>query len=351
MWSPSLFRRVVFGFASLMPVVASGQVGAPVASPPSAQQPLTRPASPLAPAAVPNEPTPKPNKSRDYVIGPADTLSLGVFGLPEFAQVARVSNSGKVHLTYLGIMTVSGKTVAQLESDIAGLLREKELVKEPWVVVQVTETRAHPVYILGEVMTPGQFAITDEMYLNDLVTLGQGFNEVATPVGFLYRRKVDTTPTDKPFDESEDGMFAIPIDFHALQTGLRPDLNIKLQGGDILYVPQKRKDFCFIIGEVASPGLIEIRGRQGFRLTQALAQVGGPTRRAKASDITLVRYDADNTRKEIAINFKKVLNGEEPDIELQFGDVVYVPGSKAKSAGMALVNILPGVAQQRVIPR
>lgn len=315
-------------------------------------------AQPLVPSAAAPPPPPLPantavnktNKSRDYVIGPGDTLSFGVFGLPEFAQASRVSNSGKVHLTYLGILTASGKTVAGLESEIAGLLREKELVKEPWVIVQVTESRAHPVYLLGEVMTPGQFQITDEMYLNDLITLGQGFNEFATPVGYLYRRKGDTTPTGAE-EETNDGMYAIPIDFNAVQTGERPDLNLKLQGGDILYVPQRRPEYYFVIGEVASPGLLEIRRGQKLRLTQAIAQAGGPTRLAKSGKITLVRYAEDNSRQEMEINFKKVLNGEAPDLELQFGDLIYVPGSKAKSAGLAFANILPGVAQQRVIAR
>lgn len=341
------FRSIV---AALLVALAPAAVMAQGVTQGQVAQPLVPTAvpPPVMPAGPP--PVPKTNRSRDYVIGPGDTLSFGVFGLPEFAQVSRVSNSGKIHLTSLGILTASGKTIAGLESEVAGLLRERELVKEPWVIVQVTESRAHPVYLLGEVMTPGQFQITDEMYLNDLITLGQGFNDVATPVGYLYRRKGDTTPTGVE-EETNDGMYAIPIDFNAVQTGLRPDLNLKLQGGDILYVPQRRPEYYFVIGEVASPGLLEMKRGQKLRLTQAVAQAGGLSRLAKASKIMLVRYAEDNSREELEINFKKVLSGDVPDPELRFGDVIYVPGSKAKSAGLAFASILPGVAQQRVIAR
>ena len=124
-------------------------------------------------------------------------------------------------------------------------------MNEAWVNVRVDQYRAQPVYVLGEVMSPGQFVIKDEMYLTDLITLSGGFNEKATPTGFLYRRRepVAGAPAgDVPTDD------AIAIDFAALNEGTRPELNVKLRGGDVLYVPERRRSSSSWSATSASPG-------------------------------------------------------------------------------------------------
>ena len=78
--------------------------------------------------------------SDDYRIGPGDVLSIGVTGVPELARVVRVSNSGKVHMQFLGILRVVGMTVPQLEATIADALRERRLMDAPWVTVRIDET-------------------------------------------------------------------------------------------------------------------------------------------------------------------------------------------------------------------
>lgn len=333
---------VLVALAALDCTAAVGQVRPPVA---------TLPAAPRQPVV---QPTQSGQVSRDYVVGPGDLLNIGVFGLNELSQVVRVSNSGKIHLAQLGILKVAGRTPAQLESDIGSQLREKQLVVDPWVVVRVTEARAHPVYALGEVMMPGQFQITDEMYLSDLVTLSQGVNDLASPIAYLYRRKAnpvtgDFDPTQDPDTDEMEGM---PVDLRALQTGEQPEINVKLRGGDILYVPERRKEYFFVIGDVYTPGLFDlVPGQAPLRLSQAMARAGGPTRTAKPSRVLVVRYAPDGSRQEMTVDFRAVMRGREPDPPIQFGDVVFVPGSKFKNAALAMVGIIPGVVQGRATQR
>jgi polysaccharide export outer membrane protein len=310
------------------------------------------PTPPQGPAAtVPQRPIEVPDS---YRIGPGDLLTMTVFGLPELGQAVRVSNSGKAHFSHLGILVVAGKTAPELRAQIHTLLKDKGLVNEPWVTLKVSEVRAHPVYVLGEVMTPGQYQISTEMYLSDLVTLSMGFNEVASPTGFLYRRKAHpaTGQFDPATDPDNDQMEAIPVNFRALQAGTDPALNVKLRGGDILYVPERRKEYYFIVGDVRTPGLFELEpGQRSLLLSQALARAGGPTRTAKASKTLLVRYDQKGHREERVLDFGAIMRGKSPDITLQFGDVVFVPGSGAKTAGLAFLGVIPGVVQGRVVQR
>jgi polysaccharide export outer membrane protein len=300
-----------------------------------------------APPPPPAAPTPAPTASRDYHIGPGDRLTIGVSGLNEIGHSTRVSNTGKIHMPYVGILRVAGLTSAELEALIARQLRERGLVNNAWVNVRVDQYRAQPVYVLGEVMSPGQFVIKDEMYLVDLITLSGGFNEVATPVGYLYRRKdnASSLPEDEaPTDE------AIEIDFAALNEGTKPELNLKLRGGDVLYVPQRRRAFYFVVGDVGVPGHFELApGRTRIPLSQAVAMAGGPLRTAKMSAGILVRFNTAGGREEKKVDFKAILEGRQPDVDVLPNDIVFIPGSSAKTLGYGLLGALPGAATQRVI--
>lgn len=280
----------------------------------------------------------------DYQIGPGDLIALSVAGLKQFDRSARVSNSGKIHVPHLGVIKVADMTPAQLQSTVAALLRERGLVKDPWVYVRVEEYRARPVYILGEVLLPGQFVIKDEMYLTDLITLAFGFNEFATPVGYLYRRRADADalpPGEAAVDE------AILIDFKALNEGRRPDLNYKLQGGDILYVPQRRKEHFFVVGDVGKPGAFEITYEESrILLSQAVSKAGGPLKTAKMSKTVVARFGADGALQQIPVDFKAVLEGRQPDFEVRADDIVFIPGSTAKTLGYGLLGAIPQVVSQ-----
>ena len=272
-----------------------------------------------------------------YRVGPGDLLSLGVLNVPALGLTTRISNSGKIHVPYLGIIRVNDLTTSQIESMVAEMLRTRGLVNEPWVTVRVDEYRSQPVYILGEVMLPGQFVMTREMFLTDLVTLGGGFNDVASPVGFLYRRKTDAgllPPEESPTDE------AIPIDFQALNEGTKPELNYRLQAGDVLYVPQRRVDYYFIVGDVRKPGYYE-KAAGLVLASRALAMAGGPLKTAKMSKGFLVRFDKDGSRKELPVDFDAILRGRKPDVQVEPNDIVFIPGSAAKTFGYAMLNAIP----------
>ncbi len=288
---------------------------------------------------------PPEDRVEDYRIGPGDSLSISVFGFYEFKQTIRVSNSGKIHVPRIGILKVIGMTPHQLQDEIARQLIQRDLIKDPHVQVGIAEYRAHTVYILGEVIMPGQFLMTHEMYLADLLALSQGFNEYASPIGYLYRTAVDAPGTDAaemPRDSSQEE--AIEIDFQKLFDGTRPDLNIRLRGGDVLYCPQRRRIDYYVVGEVRNPGVFEMQFNQETLITQAIAKAGGPSKTAKLSKGLLVRYNQSGERQELAVDFKAVLEGKKPDFAVLPNDVIFIPGSSAKTLAYGILGIIPRVA-------
>ena len=117
---------------------------------------------------------------------------------------------------------------------------------------------------------PGQFVIKKEMYLTDLIALAQGFNEVASPVGYLYRRHPDAGNLPAGEAQPDD---AIAIDFKALNEGRNPELNYRLRGGDVLHVPQAPKRNFYVVGDVRRAGAFKIDG-DNLLASQALSLAG-----------------------------------------------------------------------------
>jgi polysaccharide export outer membrane protein len=338
--------------------------------------------APQEAAAEVRLPEPAVPSSPEYEIGPGDVLSVRVSGVREFDQALRVSNSGRIRVPYVGIVFAAGMTTMALEQEIASKIRDHELVKEPLVRVQVSQHRARPVNIVGEVTTPGQFMLTSEMYLLDLITRAGGLVASADATGLLYRRAPQKpavsaklivedpsdeaadpaqtpetpvpAPTPTPAAEPEPAEAAgeaqvIPIDLDALRDGSRPDLNVQLQGGDVFYVPRRKAKTFYIIGDVITPGAYGMPRRGGVTAAQAISYAGGPMMTAKNHSAFLMRHDANGVRQAIEVDFLAIVKGKQPDIPVQPDDIIFIPSSPVKQIGIGLLNLVPRLLQQFII--
>jgi polysaccharide export outer membrane protein len=306
---------------------------------------------------------------RDYEVGPGDLISIMVYSVPELNQSARVSNSGKIHITRVGVVNVYRKTAQQIASLVSEALVSKGLLNEPWVQVQVTDFRSNTVYVLGEVNQPGQYAITSRMSLLDLISMAAGLTPEAEPSAFLYRLPEKSgraegasggagQPDVTAFTRDD----VLPIDVVALSQGKKPELNVELRGGDVLYVRRSKPKYFFVVGEVSRPGLYEIseayenkEAGAPLLLSQALSRAGGPVRTAKASKCLLVRTAPGGGLEQRPFDFDAVLQGRQPDWPIEVNDIIFVPGSNAKTVAYGLLGMLPQIvvagAQERAIVR
>lgn len=317
----------------------------------------------LAQQPTPGAPTAADGGRADYVLGPGDLLIVRIQGVGEYHKL-RVSNSGRVRLPFLGVRRVADLTVRQLELEVIRALQEKGLVNDPWVHIDMEQRRAHPVYILGEVMMCGQFILDDGMRVLDLVAQAGGMNELATPVAYLYRRspaKTDQSSDAGPVPEAWSDE-VIPVDFDKIAGDTGSEFNIELKAGDVLYVPERRKLRFYVVGDVANPGAFEFpqkgahpKGNPAalsatqMRVSEAVARAGGPMKTAKAGQGVLVRLVEDGTRRQIPVDLTAILQGRRPDIPIAPDDVIYIPGSAAKSIGASILRILPTVLAGAVL--
>ena len=91
---------------------------------------------------------------REYVIGPGDTMQVGVFELfapgQDFSQLRRVDELGIIRLPILGSIKANGHTPSSLEKHIAKTLADQQILRDAMVTVIVTRETQETFSIIGE---------------------------------------------------------------------------------------------------------------------------------------------------------------------------------------------------------
>jgi polysaccharide export outer membrane protein len=78
----------------------------------------------------------------------------------------------------------------------------------------------------------------------------------------------------------------------------------------------------FVSGEVKTPGAVRLRSETS--LVQLMTMVGGFSEWANQKKILIIRKEK-GAEKRITVNYKKIIDGKEPDVSIKRGDLVIVP--------------------------
>ena len=119
----------------------------------------------------------------DYELGPMDKVTVRVIEWqtaegtfrewPTITGDYRVGPSGTLSLPFAGEIEASGKTTSAIAQEISRNLRQKlGLVDLPEASVEISEFR--PIFVSGDVQTPGRYAFEPEMTVLKAVSLAGG---------------------------------------------------------------------------------------------------------------------------------------------------------------------------------
>ena len=146
-----------------------------------------------------------PGISPEYQVGPGDELDVMVVGLFGESQKFKVNADGLITIPYLGPVTVADLTTEEIENAIVSGLKAKDLITDPQVLVDVWQYEAKTMYVLGEVDRPGEYSVSYQMTLMDLVFIAGGIDYSAANTGFLHRRGASGgAPPWKPTQVRDD---------------------------------------------------------------------------------------------------------------------------------------------------
>jgi polysaccharide export outer membrane protein len=298
--------------------------------------------------------------STDYVLGVGDKITIEIVGLPSLSgalEAVLIPDNGDISIPLIGPVTAAGLTATQLEERIASALKEQSLVVEPEVLVSVNQYQSKPIYVFGAVDNPGEYVMTQHLTLLEAILMAGGIDPDAGTNGFLYRRAKSADRLERTFatqEAAETGLVAVQpgdevirFDLEPLKRGAVPDPDILLQRNDVIIISKAIAEYVYVIGDVNSPGAYRVPpgNDKPFYVTQAISLAGGPTKTAKMKKGILVRGGPSGAREERPVDFDAVLQGEAPNFGVLPSDIIFVPGSGAKTLGYGLLGALPAMVQ------
>lgn len=286
-----------------------------------------------------------PPPQSDYLLGVGDLIEVSVFGVPDYANTAQVSADGTIRLPLLEPVAVAGLSTSELEVRLESLL-DGSLIRNPNVSVHVREHRSQSVFVMGAVGAPGEYQLSRTMRLIDLLAMAGGLQAHAGDAVSIQRR-MGAAPAGSPGDTSVQDPNLIWINLDDLLDGDDRYANFVVQAGDVVHVPQREEKVYYVIGEVNVAGAFRFGDQPELLVSQAIANAGGPSRTAKASDGVLVRHNMElKTREEVPIDFEAILRGKKPDVVIRPDDIVFIPGSTFKTFSYGLLGAIPNTFAQ-----
>jgi polysaccharide export outer membrane protein len=200
----------------------------------------------------------------------------------------------------IGRVALGGLTVNAAEAHLAQALKKGEIVKDPQVIIVVTNVRSNQVNVLGQVGKPGRLPLDlANMRLTEVISLAGGIIAGAgsdTVVligrrnGQSYRYEADLPKIFAPGGSNDD---------------------IVVMPGDTIWVD--RAPQIYVYGEIQHAGAMRLE--RGMTVMQAVAAAGGATPRGTLKGLKINRRGPDGRIQTI-----------EPSMEdtLKDGDVMYI---------------------------
>lgn len=259
-----------------------------------------------------------------YRVGAGDKISINVFGEDGLDNLeVAVDGAGFIQVPILERIHVAGATVSEIQATLKqGFSRQ---FRKPWIVVQVTEHRSRPVYLLGQFNNPGVIYMDGPTNLLQVLGLGRGLAETAHLSGARLWR---------------NGAIAA-VDMQALLMDGKAEHNVLLQAGDTLFVPSNTDKKAYVLGAVTRAGAVPF-SNEPMTLLKALTQVGGPVKAsALLSQVRVIRVRSATEGQLILVNAKDILKGKAPDLQLMPDDIVYVPDNWIENWNQVIRAVTP----------
>ena len=165
----------------------------------------------------------KPLTVSEFTLGPSDVIDVQVWRNNELSRKVQVDPYGKISYPFIGEISVTGMSVKQLKDVLTQGLSKYYV--DPVIEVNVSAVQSQKVFVLGEVSKPGVFSLSKPTDILEAIALSGGFTQDAKEENVLVIRGDKNNPD------------LIKLDLKSAMNHADLKQNIRLQNGDIVYVP------------------------------------------------------------------------------------------------------------------
>lgn len=170
------------------------------------------------------EPDPR---NKELVLGVGDVVAINVWENGNLNTEATIRPDGTITMPLIGDLKASGETPSSLKTRIKSRLGDFVKLQGTEITVAVKSWRSYRFTIQGEVARPGVFTTDQFVTVADALALAGGLGRFAKRTEMLLLRR----------DPKTGVLRHIPLDYEALASGKRPDMNIFVLAGDTIWVP------------------------------------------------------------------------------------------------------------------
>lgn len=293
-----------------------------------------------------------------YFLGPGDILALEIVGPISLTLPLTVSPENIVLVPRLGEILVTGKTLAQVKSEIQRLVQSRNANNRAYLTLQ--RPRTVFVRISGNVAVPGMYSLPASLRVSSAVAIA---NQENNPLS--KERLNPTRPSQSTAENAPTGQYTIAYSqrnikvLHrngkaeiadALRSRLMDDpaADPLLREADEIYVPFEHESIrdgamLSIAGAVQRPCLLP--HRRGDRVSLLLKAAFGLSENADSARVELLESVSAGASGNAArtMNASRILSGEE-DIELNAGASIIVREKADNIKRRGTVSVLGEVA-------
>ncbi|MEO8072063.1 MAG: polysaccharide biosynthesis/export family protein [Acidobacteriota bacterium] len=285
-----------------------------------------------------------------YRIGYEDTIDITVNKHAELSLRTSLNSDGTIFMPQIEQPIVAVcKTELELKQTIQNLYKTN-ILRNPFVNVQVVDQKSQPFAVIGAAEKPGSFYLNQRIQLLGLIALAGGPDVERSPSKVRIARVGNVSVCEQnPNSTDEDSK--VEFITYKLSEVMDGTQNPWMQPGDVVSILEA--DEAYVVGNVFKPEKISLREPKS--LTEAIAIAGGLDATAKTDKVIIQRQEAGKqNRTELAFDLKDIRDKKIKDPQLQANDIVVVSNDKIKSVGKgllkALTNGLPNVLLRVPLP-
>jgi polysaccharide export outer membrane protein len=159
----------------------------------------------------------------DYRLYAGDKIEASVWKEPDLQRTVIVRPDGKFSFPLVGEVVAAGRSVTEIQADIAARL--KKYIPDPVITVSVTEVDGNRIYVIGQVNKPGAYIMNPRLNVLQALSMAAGTTAYAALNDIIIVRG------------SGAGQKTLRFRYTDMSKGKDVEQNILLESGDVVVVP------------------------------------------------------------------------------------------------------------------